>query len=388
MAERKTDMATLLYIEINLFSIAVLLIIAFDSSEFDSNKPFKDKVFSLAAHFAALANIFDFVWEIRETRCWELPVGAVYGINAMYFLSLAAASYFWFLHSENVVKSRFFENRKRLMISALPIAALAVLLAVSYYTGWIFWLDDGMAYHRGPLMFLQQILSFGYIALSTVRCFVAARRKKNYVYRNEMMAAARFPIFPMICGLVQIVYQDVPFLTLGIAVSALRTYIKLLRAHISTDSLTGMYNRQIAVKILAAQISALKPDERLYFLFMDVDAFKRINDIHGHHEGDRALKAVASALKCVCAETKGICARYGGDEFVMIQTLGMEEDISLVKNKIHEALEEKCLEKAFAYQLKVSIGCAEYGDEFENIQDFIDYADGDMYKNKRKNKKT
>ena len=62
MAERKTDMATLLYIEINLFSIAVLLIIAFDSSEFDSNKPFKDKVFSLAAYFAALANIFDFIF--------------------------------------------------------------------------------------------------------------------------------------------------------------------------------------------------------------------------------------------------------------------------------------------------------------------------------------
>ena len=77
-----------------------------------------------------------------------------------------------------------------------------------------------------------------------------------------------------------------------------------------------------SIKTGAARPGGWRPQERLLFLFIDVDDFKGINDVYGHDEGDRVLRIVAEALREVCAEHNASFGRYGGDEFTVAYVVG------------------------------------------------------------------
>jgi len=84
------------------------------------------------------------------------------------------------------------------------------------------------------------------------------------------------------------------------------------------DPLTGLYNRRYMDESLLKNIShAVRFDDALSIILLDIDHFKRYNDSHGHLAGDKALKEIAIILE---RETRDndIVARYGGEEFVMI----------------------------------------------------------------------
>ena len=85
----------------------------------------------------------------------------------------------------------------------------------------------------------------------------------------------------------------------------------------------------------------MRPNEKLYFLFIDVDSFKQINDTYGHNEGDRALKIIAEVLSSLPEKTGGFCARYGGDEFAVVQVLSGKEDIRKLIGEIKKNVTEK-----------------------------------------------
>ena len=89
--------------------------------------------------------------------------------------------------------------------------------------------------------------------------------------------------------------QNIPVLSVGIVISYLLAYINLLERLISLDPLTGISNRREFLQRLEDDIKSLKANEDLYFLFIDIDSFKNINDTEGHNEGDRVLKEIAAA---------------------------------------------------------------------------------------------
>jgi diguanylate cyclase (GGDEF)-like protein len=60
--------------------------------------------------------------------------------------------------------------------------------------------------------------------------------------------------------------------------------------------------------------NAIRRHEALSLLMIDLDFFKRVNDVHGHPEGDRVLEGVGAALRGTCRQSD-LAARYGGEEF-------------------------------------------------------------------------
>ncbi|HET7316300.1 MAG TPA: EAL domain-containing protein [Sphingomicrobium sp.] len=88
------------------------------------------------------------------------------------------------------------------------------------------------------------------------------------------------------------------------------------RRNANTDSITGLYNRRELMRSLA---EALEAKSNGALLLLDLDHFKRVNDLHGHFVGDELLRSVAEVLKR--ASPDGSCpARMGGDEFVVLLT--------------------------------------------------------------------
>ncbi|MCC8970670.1 EAL domain-containing protein [Bradyrhizobium sp. Cham227] len=85
------------------------------------------------------------------------------------------------------------------------------------------------------------------------------------------------------------------------------------------DALTDLPNRVLFRERLERSLKAIRPDQQLAVMYIDIDEFKAVNDALGHQIGDELLKAVADRLRGCVGDTD-VAARLGGDEFAVIQT--------------------------------------------------------------------
>lgn len=95
--------------------------------------------------------------------------------------------------------------------------------------------------------------------------------------------------------------------------------------------------------------------EAMLIAFVDMDGLKYVNDHFGHDEGDFALRQLASIIKGVCTE-KQVCARFGGDEFILLGTNATEQDAVLLEQRFNEKLTEMNGILHKPYELAASIG--------------------------------
>ena len=106
-------------------------------------------------------------------------------------------------------------------------------------------------------------------------------------------------------------------------VAALEKKLKDSNRLADMDPLCLVFHRRAFLRELTREIaSAERHETALSVLYIDLDQFKRVNDTHGHEQGDRVLVAVAETLKSGIRRSD-IIARIGGDEFAIILTLSL-----------------------------------------------------------------
>lgn len=157
------------------------------------------------------------------------------------------------------------------------------------------------------------------------------------------------------------------------------------------DVLTGLPNRAMFEQTLGLALARARRDDLgVAVLFLDLDAFKPVNDTHGHATGDEVLRQMSARLTNAVRETD-LVARQGGDEFlVLIADLPIGTDaedawaaVAKVKNRITEALAEPFLLRVGDLSLRASIGCALYPVDETEAPALLRYADESMYEHKR-----
>ncbi|MDR1742134.1 MAG: GGDEF domain-containing protein [Synergistaceae bacterium] len=98
----------------------------------------------------------------------------------------------------------------------------------------------------------------------------------------------------------------------------LRALADEMNAAASLDPLTGAYNRHMGTALMeSAYRRMVRTNKRMTVCFMDLDGLKKVNDTHGHHEGDKMLTKFAGIVKDVIRHSDVFC-RWGGDEFVLL----------------------------------------------------------------------
>ena len=148
------------------------------------------------------------------------------------------------------------------------------------------------------------------------------------------------------------------------------------------DALTGLINRRAFEERLQESLSRSKRNERGVVLFLDLDAFKRVNDTSGHEAGDRLLIIVAQRLRGVLRPEDTI-ARLGGDEFAIIATdCGDEKAISDLCERIIGAVTAPVFLDRMEHVVGTSIGIARYPDDGRDLDELLMKADSAMYKAK------
>ncbi|NEX59961.1 diguanylate cyclase [Noviherbaspirillum galbum] len=152
-----------------------------------------------------------------------------------------------------------------------------------------------------------------------------------------------------------------------------------------TDTLTGLPNRRHVRERLDAAIAAAKRRDRgLAVLFIDLDQFKVINDLQGHHVGDMVLKELAKRLKANLRQNDFI-GRLGGDEFLLLmEDVEQDKDAVIVADKLLDLIAEPMqLEPGKPLVVTASIGLSIYQGDETTSDILIRQADEAMYRAKR-----
>ena len=175
---------------------------------------------------------------------------------------------------------------------------------------------------------------------------------------------------------------------LGLTLNALQKndrinkLIKKLEGLSITDGLTGMLNRRGFDDRSRNVIAELSEPKTVCTIVLDMDGLKRINDDFGHHEGDRAIKALAGMIQ-KCCNSGEIAGRAGGDEFYIFAPDYSESRLNRFVEHLKDHVEEYNKAYQGGYILDFSYGayiCET--DSYGRIEEFLKISDARMYEQK------
>jgi diguanylate cyclase (GGDEF)-like protein len=148
-----------------------------------------------------------------------------------------------------------------------------------------------------------------------------------------------------------------------------------------TDDCTHLYNARHLAAVLPVEIErARRFDTPLSILFLDLDHFKQVNDVHGHPAGSRVLAEAAEVISRTMRNVD-IAFRYGGDEFVVVLPQTSGASAAKAANRLLVALRARrflSLE-GLSLHLTASLGIASYPEDAKDAAALLERADQRMY---------
>jgi diguanylate cyclase (GGDEF)-like protein/putative nucleotidyltransferase with HDIG domain len=151
-----------------------------------------------------------------------------------------------------------------------------------------------------------------------------------------------------------------------------------------TDPLTSLPNTRFMVTHLNAELArAERLNTEVSLLVLDLDDFKEINDTHGHHVGDRALREVAQVLRTVI-RPYDICVRYAGDEFIVVLAGCGFDEAENKRRELQDAISDAVFEArpGVRVPLSISAGSAVFPHDGDSYESLLAKADSRMYRDK------
>ena len=365
----------ILYMQINVICILILIIIGrrlLKERSYDARR----RRFLCVLVSAALICLSDIVQNLVEGSPELTALN--YAFNVVYFVATVLCGYFWYRLCAKTLERDEGSTRRQLLFT-IPALLGIVSSLLAPLTGWLFYIDAGGFYRRGFLFALHMMIQYFYQLVTVIYSAIALRRATHYSQRERNKSVLNYHAVPFLASLIQIIDYRIPCFACGITLATLLLFLGVQNAMVTKDELTGLNNRRAFFDYLDATVIAHPETGRdLHLLMMDVDRFKRINDLFGHTEGDRALILFAKALKSACRHTDFFIARYSGDEFLTV-CHGTREELASFSERIQNELQKHCAEKP--YTLSVSIGGADYRAGMP-ISDWIRLADMAMYEQK------
>ena len=162
----------------------------------------------------------------------------------------------------------------------------------------------------------------------------------------------------------------------------------MLRKQAFIDPLTEVYNRRFFDESLDREILRCRREgNRIGIIMIDIDFFKKLNDIHGHLLGDFVLKEVAATLRHAVRESD-IVARFGGEEFIVMAHQPTSDGLQVLAERLRRSIEALRIEaKASLIPVTVSVGATlslvNCDDTSEMREQLISIADQMLYQSKQ-----
>lgn len=243
------------------------------------------------------------------------------------------------------------------------LAVLAALAALDYFLG-----ED----YRLHSLYL---LPFVYIELHcTHRAMVLLSGAVTFFLQAAVLLQYPIPLHTKLVSL--LVSLSVIVLT-GSLARSLRKTLRTTYYNATHDPLTGLHNRRAFDEFLAAEISRQKRfGEPFSMLLLDLDRFKELNDKHGHHAGDYALRLTADALRRGTRESDTV-ARLGGDEFIVLLPNASQSDCATIGSHVSQCIADAMI--AAGYAVTASIGSKTLDTPPDDVESALKQLDDALY---------
>ena len=247
--------------------------------------------------------------------------------NSLCFIGTVGISFLWCIYVDLHIYKNHTRFRRYLKYVILPF--IIELVAVLYNlagNGFLFTISADNVYRRSFFSVLGYITIYIYFVYSIYLV---------YHSKEEGMNVDFFPIFyfvaPSIIGVaVQYFHYGITTSWISVALSLTFVQTQAYSENISTDSLSGLFNRRYLDCVLAKK--ELLEKKSIYGILMDINDFKCINDHYGHNVGDQVIRLMGHILSNTVPEN-AIAIRYAGDEFVV---LIIDEDPNTVVETMHD----------------------------------------------------
>ena len=161
-----------------------------------------------------------------------------------------------------------------------------------------------------------------------------------------------------------------------------RTLLAQVAMH---DPLTGLPNRRLVEDRLKRALRRQRRNRHAVgvILFIDLDQFKRINDVHGHRAGDSVLQAVGTQITRALRATDTI-GRWGGDELLVLMEKTDRATAEDLTERIRQVFESPVNYQDTTIKVSASIGRAVFPDDGTSLIELVRVADKRMYEDKQR----
>ncbi len=320
---------------------------------------------------------------VADALMWALDglAGTLLGIvTVFYYILSSAICLLWYLYVEYYIHRDTSRLKKRLFPMLIPTVIILVFSLMSLFGDFLFYIDGDNVYHRGRLFFLMVASSLFYIIYTiiiTIRC-------RKFIRKQDIIPLNIFMIPPAVGAVLQSMYFGLSLIWPLTTLSMLNIFIRLQNKQLFTDPLTGLFNRRQLERYMRNTVQS-NNSGILGGLMIDLNSFKKINDIYGHDAGDQALIDTSEILKKTFRKNDFI-ARYGGDEFIVVIDIDQKSDLKKAVERLNDNVAQFNNRKTAFYTISLSIGYDFYFDKSTyDVRGFIKHLDKLMYENKHNN---
>ncbi|MBQ3843328.1 MAG: GGDEF domain-containing protein [Ruminiclostridium sp.] len=265
----------------------------------------------------------------------------------------------------SIAAKRVIGHKSTVLFTYLPALVNIVLLLPCLFTDLFFYYYPDGTIGRGPLAYEPHILSVFYMLFLFVLAHLCRKKGKQ----SEMEILALCGLLTILGFLAEFLFSLRGILIGVVALEITFYYLYLHIEHFRFDALTGVFNRDA----FNADVDKFGSSEISHIMSIDLNNLKQLNDIFGHEEGDKALKAIAKALENACPD-KCCVYRVGGDEFAALCRHKTDAEVEAIVAAMYSHVDEA--------GYSCAVGYAEWGDG-KTFTEVYKVADDMMYKKKR-----
>ncbi len=375
---------------LNCFSLVILFVFYLDNQHRHlENKSQKYFFFQHMVVTNILLLVLDGVtWLVAGTPDPALRIVNVVA-STLYYILNPLPSFFFLRFTDVVMNLSAEKQRKKMRWYAVPVVLNLLIALATPFTGWFFNIDAANVYHRGSLLSASFVLSLILLFVALIKVilrYAPARKEVGAVAKNikEYRWILEYALIPILGAGVQAFFYNVTYIWNFTVIGLLILYINYQNAEITTDTLTGLYNRRQSFAYFERFMRERTRDKlSIAVVMIDINNFKLINDCYGHTLGDEAIVDVARVLEEEFKWDDFIC-RFGGDEFVVITKHGELKSLKAVLQSVNDHLMALHREGRFAFELSVSAGFAQYSRKCKTLDALIKLADDMMFEQKAK----
>jgi len=390
-----------LYANLIVDTIGIVLMLLINASSKHSHKTrlVSERMFLSIIRMEMFMCIVDMITYIVDGI--DRPYGRFlsYASNTTLIFCTSIFIYMFAIYADCKINNDRLRSFKFYATFAIPLFVVFCFGIINLFYPIIFKISADNIYSRMPAFILAWVIDFFYFFYSVYENYKNKRTSQKYRFFSLYMVT----FMTLSAAIVQGFIYGVSLIYIAIAVALVNIYFNLQNESSYIDTLSGLYNRQFFNNYLANAIKSSKgqgsidmllgtnkTDKILACIILDIDKFKDINDNFGHIEGDKAICEVGNIImKSTDAAT--MCARYGGDEFIIVDYIDDEKELDIIEDNIKRECEVfnesvNAGKLPYEFMINVSMGKAIFDEEKDTPESFLKRIDKNMYSEKRKRK--